>query len=210
MYIHYLWTFFEIAGTVAFAISGALVGISRKMDIFGLLVLALCTAIGGGVIRDILVGNVPPNSFQTSLYIVLTVVVTLMVFFVYRQSRLRYRSTRRFRRYYILADTLGLASFTVTGASVGMNTFPQFPVLVVVLGLITAVGGGMLRDILAQRIPPVLREEVYALPAIIGSMLYYFMASAAYWYIASYVAFVVVFVLRMLAIKQQWSLPRVR
>lgn len=76
----FLWTFFEIAGTIAFAISGALVGISRRMDIFGILVLALSTAIGGGIIRDVLVGNIPPNSFKTSLYIVLTTVITFIIF----------------------------------------------------------------------------------------------------------------------------------
>ena len=78
----FLWTFFEIAGTIAFAISGALVGVSRKMDIFGMLVLALSTAIGGGIIRDVLVGNIPPNSFKTSIYILLTVITTLIIFLI--------------------------------------------------------------------------------------------------------------------------------
>ena len=96
----FLWTFFEIAGTIAFAISGALVGISRRMDIFGILVLALSTAIGGGIIRDVLVWNIPPNSFKTSLYIVLTTVITFIIFFIYRNQILRYMSRRKLRKMY--------------------------------------------------------------------------------------------------------------
>ena len=83
-----LWIFFEVAGTIAFAISGALVGISRRMDIFGILVLALSTAIGGGIIRDVLVGNIPPNSFKSPLYIALTALTTLIIFIIYRQKLL--------------------------------------------------------------------------------------------------------------------------
>ena len=140
----FLWTFFEIAGTIAFAISGALVGISRRMDIFGILVLALSTAIGGGIIRDVLVGNIPPNSFKTSLYIVLTTVITFIIFFIYRNQILRYMSRRKLRKIYLLADTLGLASFTVTGTTIGFNAYPEYPLFAITLGLITAVGGGII------------------------------------------------------------------
>ena len=174
----FLWTFFEIAGTIAFAISGALVGVSRKMDIFGMLVLALSTAIGGGIIRDVLVGNIPPNSFKTSIYILLTVITT----------------------------------FTVTGTTIGFNAYPEYPIFAITLGLITAVGGGIIRDVLAQRIPSVLQEEIYALPSIIGGIVFYLIAIIGddYWYLASPISFFVVFFLRMIGIYYHLSLPKVR
>ena len=208
----FLWTFFEIAGTIAFAISGALVGISRRMDIFGILVLALSTAIGGGIIRDVLVGNIPPNSFKTSLYIVLTTVITFIIFFIYRNQILRYMSRRKLRKMYLLADTLGLASFTVTGTTIGFNAYPEYPLFAITLGLITAVGGGIIRDVLAQRIPSVLQEEIYALPSIIGGIVFYLIAIIGddYWYLASPISFFVVFFLRMIGIYYHLRLPKVR
>ena len=208
----FLWTFFEIAGTIAFAISGALVGISRRMDIFGILVLALNTAIGGGIIRDVLVGNIPPNSFKTSLYIVLTTVITFIIFFIYRNQILRYMSRRKLRKMYLLADTLGLASFTVTGTTIGFNAYPEYPLFAITLGLITAVGGGIIRDVLAQRIPSVLQVEIYALPSIIGGIVFYLIAIIGddYWYLASPISFFVVFFLRMIGIYYRLSLPKAR
>lgn len=207
----FLWTFFEVAGTIAFAISGVLVGISRRMDIFGILVLALSTAIGGGIIRDVLVGNIPPNTFRTSVYIVLTIIITVIMFFIYRNQKLRYMSRKKFRNLYLITDNLGLASFTVTGTTIGFNAYPEYPIFAVTLGLITAVGGGIIRDVLAQRIPSVLKEEIYALPSIIGGVVYYIIASISseYWYLASPIAFVVVFVLRMIGIRYRLNLPKV-
>ena len=208
----FLWTFFEIAGTIAFAISGALVGVSRKMDIFGMLVLALSTAIGGGIIRDVLVGNIPPNSFKTSIYILLTVITTLIIFLIYRKQILRYVSRRKLRKMYLLADALGLASFTVTGTTIGFNAYPEYPIFAITLGLITAVGGGIIRDVLAQRIPSVLQEEIYALPSIIGGIVFYLIAIIGddYWYLASPISFFVVFFLRIIGIYYHLSLPKVR
>ena len=208
----FLWMFFEIVGTIAFAISGALVGVSRKMDIFGMLVLALSTAIGGGIIRDVLVGNIPPNSFKTSIYILLTVITTLIIFLIYRKQILRYVSRRKLRKMYLLADALGLASFTVTGTTIGFNAYPEYPIFAITLGLITAIGGGIIRDILAQRIPSVLQEEIYALPAIIGGAVYYLVAGYGkdYWDLASTLAFFVVFILRLIGIYYRLSLPKAR
>lgn len=207
----FLWTFFDIVGTIAFAISGALVGISRRMDIFGILVLALSTAIGGGIIRDVLVGNIPPNSFKTSVYILLTTFITFIMFIIYRNQKLRYNSRRKFRKIYLLADTLGLASFTVTGTAIGFNAYPEYPLFAIILGLITAIGGGIIRDVLAQRIPSILQEEIYALPSIIGGVIYYFIASlsADYWYLASPIAFFAVFILRVIGIYYRLDLPKV-
>lgn len=205
-----LWFTFDIIGTIAFAISGTLVGIGRRMDIFGMLVLALATAIGGGIMRDLIVGNIPPNSLRTFTYVFIVMAVTFGVFFIYRVRRAHYIGTRWVRRMYLGADTLGLASFTVTGAGIGVYNYPEMPVLAVILGLLTAVGGGVIRDVLAQRVPSVLREEVYALPAIIGGIVYYAFYHAGQWQMASYSAFIIVVLIRTLALRYSWSLPRIR
>lgn len=205
-----LWLAFDLVGTIAFAISGTLVGIGRRMDIFGMAVLALATAIGGGIMRDVIVGNIPPNSFKSGLYVSLVLGTVFILFLMYRMRHNRYIATRWVRRIYLGADTIGLASFTVTGASVGISHYPDLAVLSVTLGLLTAVGGGVLRDVLAQRVPSVLREEVYALPAILGGIVYYYLFTAGHWQEASYGAFIVVLIIRTLAIRFNWSLPRIR
>lgn len=208
--MHFLWVFFEIVGTIAFAISGALVGIHRKMDIFGIFVLALVTAIGGGIVRDLLVGRIPPNSLQTWLYVLLTIGSVLFLFYLYRAGWGYFFRAQGVQHIYLTADALGLASFTVTGASVGMTTNPGNLLIAILLGLVTAVGGGIIRDMLAQRTPSVLREEVYALPAILGSIFYFYAVTWSHPLIATYGTFIFVFVMRMLAIRYNWSLPKAR
>lgn len=205
-----LWLIFDLVGTIAFAVSGTLVGIGRRMDIFGMLVLALATAIGGGIVRDLIVGNIPPNSLRTGVYVTIVIAVTFIIFLVYRLRRNHYIGTRWVRQMYLAADTLGLASFTVTGAGIGMYNYPDMPVLSVILGLLTAVGGGVIRDVLAQRVPSVLREEVYALPAIIGGIVYCMFYYAGQWQMASYSSFLIVVIIRTLAIRYNWSLPRIK
>lgn len=205
-----IWYMFDMIGTVAFAVSGALVGVSRKMDIFGMAVLALATAIGGGVIRDVLLGYFPPNSLRNVVYVIVVLVVTFIVFVIYNSRYHRNIMGPRSRASYLFADALGLASFTVTGASAGYTLYPELPIFIVLLGTITAVGGGILRDMLAQRVPSVLKEDVYALPSIIGGIAYYLLVINDWTGQAVYGAFTIVLVIRLLAINYHWSLPRVR
>lgn len=205
-----IWYMFDMIGTIAFAVSGALVGVSRKMDIFGMAVLALATAIGGGVIRDVLLGYFPPNSLRNVVYVTVVLAVTFIVFVIYNSRYHRNIMGPRSRASYLFADALGLASFTVTGASAGYTLYPDLPIFIVLLGTITAVGGGILRDMLAQRVPSVLKEDVYALPSIIGGIVYYLLVISDWASQAVYGAFTIVLVIRLLAIKYHWSLPRVR
>lgn len=204
-----IWYIFDMIGTIAFAVSGALVGVSRKMDIFGMAVLALATAIGGGIVRDVLLGYFPPNSLRNVVYVTVVLVVTVIVFLIYNSRYRKHAMGPRSRASYLLADALGLASFTVTGASAGFKLYPELPIFIVLLGTITAVGGGIIRDMLAQRIPSVLKEDVYALPSIIGGIVYYLMVTSSWESAAVYGAFTVVLVIRLLAIKYNWSLPKV-
>ena len=204
-----IWYMFDMIGTIAFAVSGALVGVARKMDIFGMAVLALATAIGGGIVRDVLLGYFPPNSLRNVVYVTVVLAVTVIVFLIYNSRYRKHAMGPRSRASYLLADALGLASFTVTGASAGFKLYPELPIFIVLLGTITAVGGGIIRDMLAQRIPSVLKEDVYALPSIIGGIVYYLMVTASWGSMAVYGAFTVVLVIRLLAIKYNWSLPKV-
>ena len=204
-----IWYIFDMIGTIAFAVSGALVGVSRKMDIFGMTVLALATAIGGGIVRDVLLGYFPPNSLRNVVYVTVVLAVTVIVFLIYNSRYRKHAIGPRSRASYLLADALGLASFTVTGASAGFKLYPELPIFIVLLGTITAVGGGIIRDMLAQRIPSVLKEDVYALPSIIGGIVYYLMVTSSWDSMAVYGAFTVVLVIRLLAIKYNWSLPKV-
>ena len=204
-----IWYIFDMIGTIAFAVSGALVGVSRKMDIFGMTVLALATAIGGGIVRDVLLGYFPPNSLRNVVYVTVVLAVTVIVFLIYNSRYRKHAMGPRSRASYLLADALGLASFTVTGASAGFKLYPELPIFIVLLGTITAVGGGIIRDMLAQRIPSVLKEDVYALPSIIGGIVYYLMVTSSWDSMAVYGAFTVVLVIRLLALKYNWSLPKV-
>lgn len=205
-----LWFSFDMIGTVAFAVSGALIGVVKNLDIFGMMVLAMATAIGGGIVRDVLVGRLPPYSLQYPEYMIIIIVSTLIIFLLYR-TKYRYLILGKWsRKGFLLADTLGLASFTVTGASVGYVYAPNLPIFVVLLGMITAVGGGIIRDILAQRIPGVLKEEVYALPSILGSILYYFLIEYSSALIATSISFLFVLIFRLMAIYFSWNLPKTR
>ena len=204
-----IWYMFDMIGTIAFAVSGALVGVARKMDIFGMAVLALATAIGGGIVRDVLLGYFPPNSLRNVVYVTVVLAVTVIVFLIYNSRYRKHAMGPRSRASYLLADALGLASFTVTGASAGFKLYPELPIFIVLLGTITAVGGGIIRDMLAQRIPSVLKEDVYALPSIIGGIIYYLMVTSSWDSMAVYGAFTVVLVIRLLALKYNWSLPKV-
>ena len=204
-----IWYMFDMIGTIAFAVSGALVGVARKMDIFGMAVLALATAIGGGIVRDVLLGYFPPNSLRNVVYVTVVLAVTVIVFLIYNSRYRKHAMGPRSRASYLLADALGLASFTVTGASAGFKLYPELPIFIVLLGTITAVGGGIIRDMLAQRIPSVLKEDVYALPSIIGGIVYYLMVTSSWESMAVYGAFTVVLIIRLLAIKYNWSLPKV-
>ena len=142
--INLTWIVFDILGTVAFAISGAMVGITKRMDIFGIAVLAILTAIGGGITRDLIVGINPPSAFQNPTDFMLAITFAFIVSIIYGFDWLRERKKNYLKILFDISDTLGLAAFTVTGALVGLNQAAGNYVLAVVLGTLTAVGGGIL------------------------------------------------------------------
>ena len=208
------WQIFDILGTIAFAISGALVAISRRMDLFGIFVLAAATAVGGGIVRDLLLGDTPPSAFRTTLYggLILGSMVVSGLFFRYVYGTSRHRLAHYLGGAYIVCDAIGLGSFTVTGTLLGYYVYPQYWLLNITLGVITAVGGGVIRDVLAGHIPGVLKKEIYATASLTGAALLLFFQTSGIisTYAAAVTSFVCTVALRLIAVRLHWNLPRGR
>ena len=204
-----LWNLFEWAGTLSFAVSGAIVGMRKQMDLFGIAVLAIVTAVGGGVLRDVLAGQAPPRAFREPAAFLGALAVGVLLAFYLHRNRMTGRRKRILSLLYAAADTVGLASFTVTGAMVGLGGIaPDSFVYPVVLGLVTAVGGGVLRDLMAQRVPAVFVTDVYATASLAGAVALCVVWRAGYAPAAPWVAVGVIAVLRCLAIRYRWQLFR--
>lgn len=202
----------EFVGTVSFAVSGALVAIDAKLDIFGVMFVACVTAVGGGILRDLLLGIHPPFIFTNYHFCVVAMVVAILVFLIayFRQNQFQI-FRHRIEVINNVFDAFGLGAFTVTGAEVaysmghGNNGF-----LVVAIGMITAVGGGIFRDILTNSTPYVFKKHIYALASIFGGITFYFcrrIFPSDGWVIFLCVGLVVA--IRLLATKYRWSLPKI-
>ncbi len=202
----------EILGTVSFAISGSLVAIGRKLDLFGVLVLGCITATGGGMLRDVLIGRVPPAVFSNSAIIVLAALTSVLVFIVSYINRKHFGGfSTKIETINNIFDALGLSVFSVLGTQTVCNAgFENRALFCILMGMITGVGGGIFRDILADKTPYVLKKHVYAMASLCGSMLYYFMRIIVEDNIlVSTVSMVLIFVIRMLATRYLWKLPKI-
>jgi len=209
----------EAIGILAFAISGAMLAAEKNLDIFGILVLGVVTAFGGGVIRDLLLGINPPAMFNNYVFLLLAALASCLVFLVYRQKKLARLVLIFFRRRHInldflglvnFFDAIGLGAFSVSGVNVALdNGFADNPLLAITVGVITGIGGGMLRDLLNGEIPSVLRKNVYALAAILGAGCYYLLV---YIGLASLAAVLIAcgltIAVRLAATAFRWHLPR--
>lgn len=150
----------EIVGTIAFASSGAMVAVRKKLDLFGIIVLGVITAVGGGMIRDLLIGNIPPNMFRDPVY-VLTAFLTVLIMFLlfrFRPFLLESRYMDNYEKIMNILDAVGLGAFTVIGVDTGVNAgYSEYHFLIIFLGVITGIGG-ILRDIMAGETPFVLKN----------------------------------------------------
>ena len=157
----------EILGTIAFAMSGALVAIDKDLDYYGIAIFAIVTATGGGIIRDLLISKSVPSSLENPFFALISIVSAAIVIFFY--NRVTNSNTRKIIQY---LDAAGLASFTAIGARVAMfNGFDQ-PYIIITFAVLTGTGGGIIRDVFAREIPFVFRKEVYAVASIIGAVVY--------------------------------------
>ncbi len=189
----------DLAGIAVFAATGALVGVRKELDLFGVMVLALITGLGGGVVRDVLIGAVPPAALDDWRYLVVPAATAILVFYFHP-------TIGRMEKQIMVLDAIGLALFCVTGAvkaeDAGLNILAAST-----LGLLTGIGGGMMRDVVAGRVPVVFRGELYATPAFAGALIASVIHHEAYpagWYI---LAGAVCLVWRLAALSRGWSAP---
>lgn len=190
----------DILGTVAFAISGVLVAMEKRLDLFGVGIIALVTALGGGTLRDLLIGSTPVTWTTTPVY--MYVILGAVLFAVLFQSRLKYLRTSLF-----LFDTIGIGLYTMVGIEKGVEAGLE-PLICVTLGTITASFGGVLRDILCNEIPVIFRKEIYATACILGGAGYFLLLKTplpeAYAYL---LGLALVIGIRLLAVRYGIALP---
>ena len=192
----------DYLGTIAFAVTGASKAIAHRADIFGIIVLATVVGVAGGITRDVIFGRFP-NTFSDPIYIGLTVAVGITMFFLHRKFQKRMST-------WLVFDAVGLGVFSILGVSiahqvVGLEFLPMLA------GVITAVGGGILRDVFVREIPIVFVKEVYAVASVIGIVVFYaILSSDIDIQTASIVGISITTAIRLLAMKYNWNLPKVQ
>lgn len=202
----------EWIGTISFAVSGTLVAISCSLDLFGVVTVGCITAVGGGILRDILVGNIPPNIFYNPLIILVSVITSIIVFliaYIYRKKFEKFRKSIEIIN--IFFDALGLAAFSITGVEIAcISDFGDNILLVITLGVLTGVGGGIIRDVLVNQKPYILIKHVYAVVSILGSCFYYILSvKIGHKVIATLFVIGFTVVIRLLAAIFRWKLPKI-
>lgn len=200
----------ELIGSSAFAISGVMVAYENKMDIFGAIVLGCVTAVGGGVIRDLLLGLNPPSMFTDPSYVFVAFVVSLITFILkYRKHKIIDDHQEQTVRMLNITDTIGLAVFAVTGSRTAIAAgYGANPFLCIFVGAVTGIGGGILRDMMAGQMPLIMRERVYGVAAVAGSFVYILARAVMPGMWAIIISLTTTMVIRYLAIHYNWNLPR--
>lgn len=193
----------DLGGTFVFAISGAAAAVNRRLDIFGVLVLSFVAGNVGGITRDVLIGAVPPTAIANERYLLVSVLAGLITFFVYRGKD-------QMRNLVLMFDAVGLSFFAVAGTEKAL-VFGLSPVMSALLGMLTGIGGGMLRDVLLSEIPTVLRSDLYALAALGGASVVVAGHLLGFPYgVSAVVGGLLCFSLRFIAIRRHWHLPVAR
>lgn len=200
---------FDIIGTIAFAISGALLALEKSMDVFGVAVLALTTAVGGGIIRDLLLGINPPLALSSPWYSFGSLCVGVIIFVLAYNNIFFHAHGKRAEQVLLVMDAVGLAAFTITGIAVAETVSYSNWFLSLFVGVVTGVGGGILRDMFAGDIPSIFVKDFYAAASIIGGTV----CLAGWKHLEGWqcmlLGAVTTFVLRMLAVRSNWHLPKV-
>ncbi len=202
----------ELIGTVAFSLSGSVLAIKRNLDIFGTLVLGVVTAVGGGMLRDITLGAIPPALFKNPVYVIVAACSSLALFVACRffPALPEHLEGRSLAPLLNVMDAIGLGFFTVIGVNTALTMGYEGLFLCVVVGMLTGVGGGIIRDLLATRTPVVLKKHVYAVASIAGAVCCYYSLLVFPPYAAFLVSAGLVVAIRLLASHYRWNLPRAR
>jgi len=203
-----MFLIFELIGTVAFAASGAITGIGKKMDILGVATLGIVTAVGGGVIRDVILGLTPPATFSNPIYAIIALTVSVIIF-IPAVHRFLFKNKKVYDFIMLLMDSAGLGIFTVVGIQTAMHKMQSPGIfLLIFVGMVTGIGGGVLRDVLSKSTPYIFIKHFYACASFFGAVacivLWHFLGEQ----IAVIGGAAVVLVLRLLAAHFRWSLPK--
>lgn len=199
---------FELIGTVAFAASGAITGLTKKMDIFGVTTLGVVTAVGGGVFRDIILGITPPATFSKPIYALVAIAVSIIIFIPAVRNFL-FKKQRVYDMVMLIMDSLGLGIFTVVGVQTAYMSNASYNVfLLIFVGMVTGIGGGIIRDVLAGNTPFIFVKHFYACASLIGAIACIVLWKLFGQSVAISGGAVVIIILRLLAAHFRWSLPR--
>jgi len=195
-----MFSVLEILGTMAFAMSGVLTAMEKKLDLFGVFIIAFVTALGGGTLRDVLIGKVPVG-WMLNLEYVYMILIGFVLAVVFRKKFDKLRTSL------FLFDTIGLGVYTLTGLRKGIE-IGLHPIICIALGTITACFGGVIRDILCNEIPVIFRKEIYATICIFGGILFFALKTFQINHEIIYITTVfVVISIRLMAVKFKWQLP---
>jgi uncharacterized membrane protein YeiH len=199
-----LWNLIQILdlfGTMAFAVTGALKAVEHRLDIFGVIFLAAITGLAGGIIRDVVLGRIPPTGISELSFVSIAIITAIAVFFLYPKIKGQLGL-------FLIFDAVGLGVFTIIGATIALNIYGFNVLLMVFAGMITAIGGGIIRDALVNETPLVFRKELYASISFVGVLLYSLLIYVGINLdISSIFCIVFVTAFRIMAIHYKWNLP---
>lgn len=194
---------FDITGTTVFAISGALTSAQKRFDLMGVSIIAFVTALGGGTIRDVLIGAHPVGWMQSKWFLVAVVIGVLLAYIFHK--RLQY-----LRKTFFLFDAIGLGVFAIGGLEKALS-FNIDPVYAIMCGVITGTMGGLLRDVLCNDVPLIFRKEIYATAAFIGASCYLLLDAMQVDFHFNFIASILIVILvRVLAVQFNWGLPKIK
>ena len=194
-----LFQIFDLRGTVAFALSGTMAAINKKLDVFGIFIIAFVTSVGGGTLRDMLIGRTPVG-WMTDLTYLYIIILSTVIGIIFRKRMGKLSKTL------FLFDTIGLGIFTITGAEIGLQ-FGLHPIICVIIATMSGSFGGLIRDILVNEIPVILQKEIYALACVAGAVGFLLLEMINCNKDLQYVLTSgLVIVIRLLAVKNKWEL----
>ena len=194
----------DLFGTMAFAVTGAFKAIEHKADIVGIIILATITGVAGGTIRDVILGKELPNSLIDPSYVIITVVSAIVIFLLHSKMKKHWNVFLKF-------DAIGLGVFTVIGATFAYNMFGMNFLVIVLSGMLTAIGGGILRDVFVSQTPIVFVKELYASASFLGASVFYLVILLTNDVYAGTISGLLLATgLRMVAMKYNWNLPKVK
>ena len=197
-----IFNILDLLGTVAFAASGALVAMRNKFDLFGIFIIAFVTAVGGGTLRDILIGN-EPVGWMLNIYYVYAIILTVILAIIFRKK------LKNISKSLFLFDTIGLGIFTIIGTEIGIEHHLT-PIISISLGTMTAAFGGVIRDVLCNQTPVIFQKEIYATAAIIGGITYVLLHKLQLDSTIIYLSTIlIVITIRIVAVKFHLSLPKI-